>query len=100
LEKSKDLYTFVEVARLKTSVYSNRKIDYEFLDRTPYDGVSYYRLVQVDLNGARKIYDPIFANITFKKPVRVLDVLGNSVDMNYNGLKILIFDDGSAVKYY
>ena len=99
LEKSKDLYTFVEVARLKTSVYSNRKIDYEFLDRTPYDGVSYYRLVQVDLNGARKIYDPIFANITFKKPVRVLDVLGNSVDMNYNGLKILIFDDGSAVKY-
>ena len=100
LEKSKDLYTFVEVARLKTSVYSNRKIDYEFLDRTPYDGVSYYRLVQVDLNDARKIYDPIFANITFKKPVRVLDVLGNSVDMNYNGLKILIFDDGSAVKYY
>jgi len=25
--------------------------------------------------------------------------LGNTVDMNYNGLKILIFDDGSAVKY-
>jgi hypothetical protein len=28
-----------------------------------------------------------------------MDILGNTVDMNYNGLKILIFDDGSAVKY-
>jgi len=100
LERSKDLYTFTEVARMKSSVYSNAKIDYEFLDRVPYDGVSYYRLVQVDLNGARKIYDPIYANITFKKPVKVLDVLGNRVDMNYNGMKILIFEDGSAVKYY
>jgi len=100
LEKSKDLYTFVEVARIRSSVYSNSRIDYEFLDRTPYDGVSYYRLVQVDLNGAKKVYDPIFANIVFKKPVKVIDILGNPVDMNYPGLKIMIFEDGSAVKHY
>ena len=100
LEKSKDLYTFVEVARIRSSVYSNSRIDYEFLDRTPYDGVSYYRLVQVDLNGAKKVYDPIFANIVFKKPVKVIDILGNTVDMNYPGLKIMIFEDGSAVKHY
>ena len=100
LEKSKDLYTFVEVARIRSSVYSNSRIDYEFLDRTPYDGVSYYRLVQVDLNGAKKVYDPIFANIVFKKPVRVIDILGNPVDMNFPGLKIMIFEDGSAVKHY
>jgi hypothetical protein len=100
LERSKDLYTFAEVTRIRTSTYSNNRIDYEYLDRAPYDGVSYYRLIQVDLNGDRKIYDPIFANITFKKPVRIMDVLGNTVDMNHNGIKILIFDDGSAVKYH
>ena len=70
------------------------------MDRVPYDGVSYYRLIQVDLNGDRKIYDPIFANITFKKPVRIMDILGNTVDMNHNGIKILIFDDGSVIKYH
>lgn len=100
LEKSKELYTFSEVARVRTSVYSNNRINYEYLDKSPYDGVSYYRLIQVDLNGNRKIYDPIFANITFKKPVRIVDVLGNTIDMNHNGIKILIFGDGSAVKYY
>jgi len=100
LEKSKDLLNFVQVSKVKSAVYSNTKIDYEYLDRTPYDGISYYRLVQVDLNGAKRIYDPIFANITFKKPVKIFDVLGNPVDMNYRGLKILIFEDGSAVKYY
>jgi len=100
LEKSRDLLTFAEATRIKTSTYSNNKIDYEFLDRAPYDGVSYYRLIQVDLNGDRKIYDPIVANITFKKPVRIMDILGNTVDMNHNGIKILIFDDGSAVKYH
>ena len=100
LEKSKDLYTFAEVTRIRTSIYSNNRIDYEYLDRAPYDGVSYYRLIQVDLNGDRKIYDPIFANITYKKPVRIMDILGNTVDMNHNGIKILIFDDGSAVKYH
>jgi hypothetical protein len=100
LERSKDLYTFAEVTRIRTSTYSNNRIDYEYLDRVPYDGVSYYRLIQVDLNGDRKIYDPIVANITFKKPVRIMDILGNTVDMNHNGIKILIFDDGSAVKYH
>lgn len=100
LEKSKDLFTFAQVTKIKSNGYSNKRIDYEYLDKTPYDGISYYRLVQVDFNGAKRIYDPIYANITFKKPVRVFDVLGNSVDMNYNGLKILIFEDGSAVKYY
>jgi hypothetical protein len=29
-----------------------------------------------------------------------MDILGNTVDMNHNGIKILIFDDGSAVKYH
>ena len=100
LERSKDLYTFAEVTKVKSSVYSNKRIDYEYLDKTPYDGISYYRLTQVDLNGARRIYDPIYANITFKKPVKIFDVFGNSVDMYYNGLKILIFEDGTAVKYY
>lgn len=100
LEKSKDLLNFVQVSKIKSAVYSNTKIDYEYLDRTPYDGISYYRLVQVDLNGDKRIYDPIYANITFKKPVKIFDVLGNVVDMEYRGLKILIFEDGSAVKYY
>lgn len=100
LEKSKDLITFAEVSRIKSAIYSTTRIDYEFFDKIPYDGISYYRLIQVDLNGDRQVYDPIYANITFKKPVKIFDVLGNQVDMNYNGVKILIFEDGSALKYY
>lgn len=100
LERSKDLYTFTEVTKVKSSVYSNRRIDYEYLDKTPYDGIFYYRLTQVDLDGARKVYDPIYVNMIFKKPVKIFDVFGNSVDTYYNGLKIIMFEDGTIVKYY
>ena len=100
LEKSKDLLTFVEVGRVKSAVYSTTRIDYEFFDKIPYEGVSYYRLIQVDLNGDIRIYDPIYTSVSLKKPVKVFDVFGNQVDMNYPGIKILLFEDGSAMKYY
>jgi hypothetical protein len=100
LETSKDLVTYRQVAKVTSKGNSNYRVDYEYLDRTPYDGVSYYRLIQYDFNGNNKVYDPIFTNIKLKKPIKILNVLGNEVDMDYGGMKILIFEDGSAVKYF
>lgn len=100
VETSKDLVTYRQVAKVTSKGNSNYRVDYEYLDRTPYDGVSYYRLIQYDFNGNNKVYDPIFTNIKLKKPIKILNVLGNEVDMDYGGMKILIFEDGSAVKYF
>jgi hypothetical protein len=100
VETSKDLVTYRQIAKVTSKGNSNYRVDYEYLDRIPYDGISYYRLIQYDFNGDYKIYDPIFTNIKLKKPVKIFNVLGNEVDMDYDGMKILIFEDGSAVKYF
>jgi hypothetical protein len=100
LEKSKDLVTFAYLTKIKTSVYSTTKKEYKYFDKFPFDGISYYRLTQVDLNGSFKIYEPIYVNTIQKKPVKIFDIMGNIVDVNYGGLKILIFEDGSVLKYY
>jgi len=100
VETSKDLITYRQVAKVKSKGNTNYRVDYEYLDRIPYDGVSYYRLNQYDFNGYHKVYDPIFTDIELKKPFKILNVLGNEVNMDYNGMKILIFEDGSAVKHF
>jgi hypothetical protein len=33
-----------------------------------------------------------------KTPVRVVNILGQEVDANYNGFKIIIYSDGTATK--
>lgn len=51
IEKTKDGVAYTEVARIKGSGNSTKKLNYSELDSTPYDGVSYYRLKQTDFDG-------------------------------------------------
>ncbi len=51
LEKSKDGENFEALTRIQGAGTSNHRIDYSFVDDSPYFGNTYYRLVQVDRNG-------------------------------------------------
>ncbi|MEX1188941.1 MAG: T9SS type A sorting domain-containing protein [Bacteroidia bacterium] len=51
VESSNDAIHFEEIARVPGAFNSNSILKYSEVDRTPYAGVSYYRLKQVDYDG-------------------------------------------------
>lgn len=55
VERSSDGKTWGRLFTTKAAGESNTLINYQELDHEPFDGVSYYRLIQVDLDGARTI---------------------------------------------
>lgn len=85
VERSKDAIAYEAIGRVKAAGTSSMTLSYTFADSNPLEGVNYYRLKQVDLNGEHawsktltEIYvrdeisfypNPAIANITFSKPV-------------------------------
>lgn len=59
VEKSRDLAQWEYVSTVNAAGNSNYMINYSTIDSDPSGGISYYRLVQVDNNGAETIYGPI-----------------------------------------
>jgi len=59
IERSRDLVQWEYVSTVNAAGNSNYNIDYSIADTDPFGGISYYRVVQVDNNGAEKIYGPI-----------------------------------------
>lgn len=52
VERSADGVEFQKIGRVPAAVYSQAPIGYTFIDEMPLEGVSYYRLHQVDQDGA------------------------------------------------
>jgi hypothetical protein len=51
IERSSDGENWKYIGQVPAAGNSNREIDYSYFDTEPLSGISYYRLVQVDLNG-------------------------------------------------
>jgi hypothetical protein len=60
LQNSRDGINWVEVAEIQAAGTSNQTIHYSYQDNTV-SSLSYYRLMQVDFDGAMQIYGPISA---------------------------------------
>jgi hypothetical protein len=58
LQTSRDGQTWTEVAEIAAAGTTSQESNYAYQDFL-FGGVSYYRLVQVDLDGASEIYGPI-----------------------------------------
>lgn len=56
VEKSKDGKAFELVAEVKAAGNSSNLKSYTYLDKEPYEGLSYYRLTQTDYSGASEIF--------------------------------------------
>lgn len=52
VERSKDALNFEEVGLINGKGDSFEYVSYTFTDKTPYDGISYYRLKQIDIDGS------------------------------------------------
>jgi hypothetical protein len=78
VEKSQDSFIFETIGQIKAFGNSIEKKQYELIDKNPEDGVGYYRLKSVDLNG----------KFTYSKIISVINQLNNiSISSNpSNGL--------------
>ena len=59
LEKSRDGSNYEEFARVKGAGNSSVPLSYAATDHSPMDGLSYYRIKQVDYNGKFAFYGPV-----------------------------------------
>lgn len=84
LEKSFNGHNFVEIAEIDAAGYSNEKLDYYMIDKNINEGISYYRLKQVD-------YD---AHFSYSKIIAL-----NNTTENKNQLEIQDLSPNPASKY-
>lgn len=57
IERTKDGIHFEEIGRVKGAGTFDGTRNYSYLDRLPYNGISYYRLSQTDFNGRKTVFD-------------------------------------------
>jgi len=62
IEKSSDTKTWTNIGSLKGAGNSNQLINYSYTDNDPLDATVYYRIKQVDYDGAFKLYGPVTAS--------------------------------------
>ena len=62
VEKSTDNINYTFVDKVDGAGNSNQIIDYSTIDKNPYNGISYYRLKQIDLDGNFRYYNPVAIN--------------------------------------
>ena len=73
IQRSKDGLNWISIGEEKAAGFSDTEQKYQFLDRQPFIGENYYRLLQVDIDGAQ----------TFSRVILV--------EMEYQGLNVHLY---------
>jgi hypothetical protein len=100
IERSRDLTQWEFLTEIDAAGNSNYLIAYASTDVDPFNGVSYYRLVQVDNNGVETIYGPISVScsdnensmIVFPNPTKGNFTVEIASDENISNAVIQITD--------
>lgn len=64
VERSPNLDNFTEIARLDAAGNTTAQRNYHYTDLSPLIGTNYYRLRQIDLDGAEQLYRPVSVQIS------------------------------------
>ncbi len=96
IERSKDLKTFQEVGRLiEVAANSSSLNSYQFMDKSPYRGRSYYRLRQLDQDGSSQTYPAKWVELEARYGVYPNPVIGSSFSLELDeptGAELHLFD--------
>jgi len=98
--RSMNGYDWSDIGRIKGAGTVNEQIDYKFIDKDPYIGLSYYRLKQTDFDGNYEQFSPISVRYDVEivglliSPNPVTDIITLTMDGNlHNDLHVIrIFD--------
>jgi hypothetical protein len=72
LEKSRDGSTWNELKKIAAAGNSTQLINYSVTDASDINGTVYYRLTQVDVDGATKVYDIVSTNCSAEKELSLM----------------------------
>ncbi|MFK8037673.1 MAG: hypothetical protein AB8B74_05240 [Crocinitomicaceae bacterium] len=104
VQKSKDGQNWTDLIRVKGAGNSSKTISYNSIDRFPFYGTSYYKLLQVDFDGQQTIYGPKSVNFlqedTELNTLKVRHGLTNrfiSVYSNVKNFPLLIYSSNGAL---
>lgn len=80
IEKSVDGLNWTIVTTLNGAGNSNQELKYQIIDIEPFQGISYYRLMQTDFDGNFEIFDPV----AVKNGLVISDVVDENVSIYPN----------------
>lgn len=98
--KSNGFDEFKPIGRVDASGYSNYELNYKFIDDKPYSGITYYKLVETDYNGVSTEFPIISVLYTNNVNYKIYDIMGNPSNLNSNGLKIILYENGNHIYKY
>jgi hypothetical protein len=100
LERSEDGTNWVSINSTDGVGNSNTKMDYSFRDFTFTNSLNYYRLSQVDFDGASETFNIISIDNSKKQKqvLKIINILGQEVSQDTKGLLIITYTDGTSVK--
>ena len=100
LERSTDGINWNVINKTLGAGNSNNLINYSFTDYNFESVINYYRLTQVDYNGASETFNITYANNTkkSKKVIRIINTSGQEVPIESKGILIITYEDGSSIR--
>ena len=96
LYKSLDGSTWGLLDEIPAGGFSNSELTYKYFDTRIEPGYSYYKLIQIDIDGEEDEYGPVYVYRNVFTDPRKYNLMGQEVNQFYKGL---IIDEDGRIKY-
>ncbi|MBK9416627.1 MAG: SBBP repeat-containing protein [Flavobacteriales bacterium] len=96
IERARDAMDYGPIGTLPAAGYSQSLLDYTFIDRSPWSGLSNYRLLQVDLDGTEAYHGPVVIDHNGTGAVHAQVLPGEGVIIHGPGLEEVMVHDHSG----
>jgi hypothetical protein len=100
LERATDGYDYMEIMVIKSAASGTIENNYTYADHDFEKTINYYRLSQTDYDGEKAVLGVVSID-NYKAPatiLRVTNLLGQDVDSNYTGIRLILFSNGDSIK--
>lgn len=100
VEHSTDGYNWIVLSKIDGGGTDNSGNMYEYIDNNYSRTVNYYRLKQTDFDGASDYFNIVAVDNSLKNKeiYKIYNMMGQEVDLEYVGLKIIQYTDNTTEK--
>jgi hypothetical protein len=88
LYKSSNGSTWGMLSEIPAAGFSNSELTYKYFDTRISSGYSYYKLIQIDIDGEEDVYGPVYTYRNVFSEPRKYNLMGQEVNESYKGLII------------